>query len=91
MQLLLYDGSFEGWLTAVFEVYEYKITNPQIKRVVGTNGSLFGNVHVVSTNQEKAKRVLMKMEQKISKMALSQFYKSFLSELPGITNSKISY
>jgi probable DNA metabolism protein len=91
MKTVLYDGTFEGFLTTVFEVYEYKLTQPQIKRGAVTDGSLFGDMHVVQTNSEKAKRVLTKLEQKISKTAMSQLYKSFLSELNGIENALLRY
>jgi len=91
MKPVLYDGTFEGFLTAVFEVYEYKIIQPQIKTGDVADGSLFGDMHVVQTNGEKAKRVLTKLEQKISKTAMSQLYKSFLSELNGIENVLLRY
>ena len=91
MKPVLYDGTFEGFLTTVFEVYEYKLTQPHIKRGNVTDGSLFGDMHVVQTNNEKAKRVLSKLEQKISKTAMSQVYKSFLSELTGMENLLLRY
>ena len=91
MTPVLYDRSFEGLLTAVFEVYEYKIEDPQITKEDHSNGSLFGNAHIVNTNGEKAKRVWIKLEQKISKTAITQFYKSFLSEQPGIENILLCY
>lgn len=91
MKPVLYDGTFEGFLTAVFEVYEYKITAPQITRGNATGGSLFGEVHVVQTNNTKAKRVLVKLEQNISTAAMSQLYKSFLSELNHIEDVLLRY
>jgi probable DNA metabolism protein len=91
MNPVLYDGSFEGFLTTLFEVYEYKIQGAEIKREEVANGSLFGDAHVVQTNGDKAKRVWIKLEQKISKTAMSQFYKSFLSELPGIDDVLLRY
>ena len=91
MKPVLYDGSFEGLLTTIFEMYEYKIAQPQIKRGDTANGSLFGDVHVVETNSEKAKRVLSKLEEKISRTAMNQFYKSFLSELHGIDDILLRY
>ncbi len=91
MKLLLYDGTFEGFLTAVFEVYEYKIEQPQIKRGDTVNGSLFGAPHIIQTNDAKAKRVLSKLEQKISKTGINQLYKCFLSELRDIENVLLGY
>lgn len=90
MKPVLYDGTFEGFLTAVFEVYEYKIAEPGIKRGNAT-GSLFGDAHTVQTNDEKAKRVLAKLEQTISKTAMRQLHKSFLSELIDIENVLLRY
>ena len=91
MKPVLYDGTFEGLLTVVFEVYEYKMEQPRIKRGNVADGSLFGDVHVVQTNNAKAKRVLTKLEQKISKTAMTQVYKSFLSELNGMENLLLRY
>lgn len=91
MKQLLYDGTFEGFLTSVFEVYEYKIVQPQIKRGNVIDGSLFDTMHVTQTNDAKAKRVLTKLEQKISKTGINQLYKCFLSELTAIENVLLRY
>lgn len=91
MKPVLYDGTFEGFLTAVFEVYEYKIIQPEIRRGNVADGSLFGEVHIVHTIEAKAKRVLAKLEQTLSKTAMSQVYKSFLSDLPDIENVLLRY
>lgn len=91
MKPVLYDGTFEGFLTTVFEVYEYKMAQPEIRRGNVTDGSLFGDVHLVQTNSEKAKRVLAKLEQKISRTAMTQLYKSFLSELKGMEDVLLRY
>ncbi|MEO5501901.1 MAG: DNA metabolism protein, partial [Ginsengibacter sp.] len=60
MTSVVYDGSFEGFLTAVFEVYEYKFHDPALS----SNNAplpLFGQKHVVHTSSEKAERVLKKL------------------------------
>jgi probable DNA metabolism protein len=86
MNLVLYDGSFEGLMTAVFEVYEYKISMPNIVKINEESGSLFGSNHTVQTDKEKANRVLKKLKDKLTANALSQVYKTFLSELRDIEN-----
>jgi len=91
MKPVLYDGTFEGFLTAVFEVYEYKIAGPKISRAHIAEGSLFGDVHIVHTNHAKVKRVLAKLDQKILKTTINQLYKTFLSELTGIENVLLRY
>jgi probable DNA metabolism protein len=91
MNTIVYDGSFSGLLTAVFEVYEYKMTDVSIRKQQAANSSLFGNAHRVYTNNIKAERVLKKLEQKLSGNACQQFYKTFLSELPSIENTLLRY
>ena len=91
MQLLLYDGSFEGWLTAIFEVYEYKFADVSIKKEDAAQVSAFGNIHKVHTDNAKAARVWKGLRQKISANAASQLYKSFLSEIDGMENVLLRY
>ncbi|PZR27434.1 MAG: DNA metabolism protein [Citrobacter freundii] len=91
MEKVLYDGSFIGLLTAIFEVYEYKLENPSITRNEIVEGSLFGGTHTVYSDEIKAKRVLKGMEAKMSKTAMTQFYRCFLSELPGMEDCLLRY
>lgn len=81
MQLLCYDGSFDGFLTAVFEVYEYKFQQPSIVSIEKKTNSLFQQNHVVITNTQKAERVLKKLQQKISIPTIKNLIAVFLSEL----------
>lgn len=90
MDILICDGSFKGLLTAIFEVYEYKMAQPHIYRQEAT-GSLFGKVHMVNNNTEKSERVLARLDQKLSRHSLKQLYKAFLSELPEIENHILRY
>ena len=86
MNIVMYDGSFEGLMTAVFEVYEYKITAPNIVNGKGQTVVLFGAVHNVQTNQNKTARVFKSLKDKLTPNAFSQLYKVFLSEEKGIEN-----
>lgn len=91
MDILVYDKSFNGLLTAIFEVYEYKFKNPMIYTEGYERASLFGTTHIVQTNNEKSERVLAKLDMKLSKISMNQLYKTFLSELAGIENSLLRY
>lgn len=86
LQTVLYNGSFEGFFTAVFEVYEYKFAEPDIQIEGASNISLFSSPHVVTANTTKAERVLKALQQKITTKTFGNFYRTFLSELPGIEN-----
>ena len=91
MNIVVYDGSFEGLLTTIFEVYEYKIQQPQICVSNAAEGSLFGDVHVVQTDANKSIRVYKKLQERLSKIAVSQIYSTYLSEIKGIENILLRY
>ncbi|WP_246197900.1 TIGR03915 family putative DNA repair protein [Chitinophaga agrisoli] len=91
MQTVLYDASFEGFFTAVFEIYEYRISQPDIQREGAAAVSLFGNTHTVHTDRNKAGRVIKKLQEKLYEDAFRQLYWSFLSAQPGIENTLFRY
>lgn len=81
MNTLLYDGSFDGLLTAIFEVFEYRFHDVNIvKRENFQQENMFAEVHEVITQNEKAERVLKKIEDNIGKMGVHELLKVFLSE-----------
>ncbi|MEO8416736.1 MAG: TIGR03915 family putative DNA repair protein [Ginsengibacter sp.] len=91
MNIVTYDGSFAGYLTAVFEVYEYKIDQPSICIAGANSGSLFGNIHNSIANEEKSKRVFEKISDKLGQKGLSELRKTFLSEIRDTENVLFRY
>lgn len=91
MQTLVYDGSFTGFLTAVFEVYEYKITGVNILPLHRQQPALFGELRQVHTDEAKAGRAAKGLKQHVSGGAFAQFYKTFLSEKEGMENLLLAY
>lgn len=91
MHTILYDGSFDGWLTAVFEIYEYKMEAVAIYRNNKAIPCLFGETRTIVTQAAKAERVYQKLKKQLSPAALQQVYKTFLSELPGTENHLLGY
>lgn len=91
MNIVSYDGSWFGFFTAVFEIYEYQITEPYIAGAEVTPGSLFAATHLCHTNEEKALRVIKKLQQKLTPKAFQQLYKTFLSEEKEIENVMYRY
>ena len=85
MTTIIYDGSFEGLLTAIFEVYEYKFSDPGI---FPKNAAipLFGKQHIVHSSPEKAERVLKKLRATLSASVCKKIYEVHLSEKEGIAN-----
>jgi probable DNA metabolism protein len=91
METLIYDGSFAGWLTAVFEVYEYKLGAVTITPADSPAQSLFGATRQVITVEEKAARVWKGLELRTSRQAARQVYHTFLSEEEGVEAQLLSY
>lgn len=83
MTTLLYDASFDGLFTAIFEVFEYRYQDVEItSRERFYQENIFAEIHEVITQTDKSKRVLNKLEQNIGKSGIHQLLKVFLSEDP---------
>lgn len=91
MTTLLYDGSFDGLFTAVFEVFEYRYKDVEIVSTENFHQeNIFAEIHEVITQPEKSERVLNKLEQNIGKPGIYQLLKVFLSEDPELENLILS-
>ncbi|WP_432412702.1 TIGR03915 family putative DNA repair protein [Rasiella sp. SM2506] len=88
---LVYDGSFEGFLSAVFQVYEEKLTEVTIEREMLATETFFTEPSTVLTDPEKANRVWKGLGNYCSTEGKNNIYKTFLSELPGIENTLLHY
>ena len=85
--IVLYEPSFEGWLSAVFYVYEHKLHhNPALKLVAQDSyvPSLIDHCVTVPVNAEKAERVLVKLGQLIGRSGIRQILWGLLSEKDNI-------
>jgi probable DNA metabolism protein len=91
MATLVYDGSFAGLLTAVFDVYEYKFTQCNITPEQHRQDSLFEQTHIVETDANKANRVWTGLKKIAGQHAVSNLYKTFLSEEEGMENHLLQY
>lgn len=86
MTTVLYDGSFEGMLSAIFDVYFHKIKGAQIYVKDFFKGDMFNYIHETETRAEKYERVEKKLKEKLSPQGWKNFYYSFLSEINGTEN-----
>lgn len=89
--ILTYDGSFEGFLTCVFSVFEQKLRVSSISNKNEVQQDFFSIPEVIITDTEKAERVKKGMREKISPQARKQLYYAFLSEMPGIEMTMLNY
>lgn len=81
MTTLVYDGSFSGLMTAVFEVFEYRYDTAEIISSQDyIQEDFFAEKHEVITNEEKADRVITKLEKNLGKKGVRQLLFVYLSE-----------
>lgn len=78
----IYDGTFEGFLTAVFECYQRKPTVVKIVAERIAQENFFDEEHTVYTDQTKADRVWKGIQTKLGKKAGDWIYRAYLSEKP---------
>ncbi|WP_130735690.1 TIGR03915 family putative DNA repair protein [Flavobacterium sp. J27] len=83
---LSYDNSFEGFLTAIFEIYEYKYVEVTIVKTRVSQDALFGETVTIITNIEKANRVLVKLEILLGKYGVRQLLYAYASEDKNVEN-----
>lgn len=74
MTTLIYDGSFEGLLTVVFDIYEHKLGAVKIRRGDWQEQALFEDVLKVVTEETRANRVLKGLRGKLSTIGLHRIY-----------------
>ena len=90
MTTLVYDGSFEGLMTAVFEVFEYRFKPVKIMSREHYAEDFFSAFHEVITDSEKADRVIKKLENDLGKSGVKQLLLVYLSERPDSGNLILS-
>lgn len=80
MNVFLYDGSFEGLLSCVFESYRTQIIPDKIENKERHQPILLGQTIEIVTDVAQAERVLKGLDKRTQGRAHSLFYKLFLSE-----------
>lgn len=91
MTRLIYDGTFEGMLTAVFEIYERRLTH--VKLVTGEfyNSALFEDLLKITTDEVRAGRVLKGLRQKLSASGIQRLYIAHMAEIAGEDDNILGY
>ncbi|MGI9527399.1 MAG: TIGR03915 family putative DNA repair protein [Weeksellaceae bacterium] len=84
MTYLIYDGTFEGFLSAVFDAYDLKLKEVQIKKEQDDLPDLFAQKIYVATVEEKSERVKKKLVDLLGNNGFKNLWKVTLSELPTV-------
>lgn len=85
--LIVYQSSFEGWLSAVFYVYENRLQNQPYLQLIDIDDyqpSLIDTASYVAVDDTKAQRVLTKLNKVLGHSGMRQLLWGFLSEKQGI-------
>jgi probable DNA metabolism protein len=77
----IFDGSFEGLLSSIYEAFYRHETPNNILTRLPLQESLIDNNIVIQTDSEKAIKVNNSIREKISQLTLEKIYYSYLSEL----------
>lgn len=91
MTTLIYDASFEGLLTAVFEIYEHKLQHVKVQKGEWLSMALFEDVIKVVTDQLRAGRVLQKLQQKLTPAGLQRLYAAHMAGMDNEDDMLIGY
>lgn len=83
VKTLIYDGSFNGFLTAVFIAFDEKIQVADIQKNSVSQNGLFSETETIFTRTERAKRVWNGIQKK-SHTAIKNIYFAYLSETEGV-------
>lgn len=76
---VLYDGTFEGFLTLVYDVY-YDALKPTSILKEEPKELLFEPLHVIFTDEHKAKKVLCALQKKFTKEHYDRIFHVFLCD-----------
>jgi len=82
-KILIYDGSFNGFLTAVFMAFDEKVQVTDIQKNSISQNGLFSDTQTIFTQMDKAKRVWNGIQRK-SNTAIKNIYFAYQSESKGI-------
>ena len=82
-KILIYDGSFNGFLSAVYAAFEKRIQVSDIRKISHSQDGLFTETLNIRTNLDKAQKVWNGIGTK-NKSAVKKCYFAFLSEYEGV-------
>lgn len=81
-KIILVDGTWDGLLSAVFDVFAYKLVPVAVEHSATYQAALFAATHEVATTADKVSRVQQALKKKIGARAYAELYYVYLSELP---------
>ncbi|AEF93672.1 hypothetical protein Desca_0792 [Desulfotomaculum nigrificans CO-1-SRB] len=91
MVIYIYDGSFEGLLTAIYEAYYRREQPEHLLARREFMPDLFSQPVYIDTDHIKSEKVFLSIENKISSAALRHVFYAFLSETEAVGTMIYNY
>lgn len=91
MVTLIYDGTFEGLLTTVFEVYEHKLDDVKVCPEHLLEPNFFDAKRSITSDTIKANRVLKGLHQRLAAGGVQRLYAAHLSEIKGEEDNLLGF
>lgn len=91
MTILFYDGTFEGLLTVVFEIYDRKLTAVKVYKGRQQATAMFEQTLDVATNEIYATRVLKGLRKKLSPNGVQRLYIAHMAEMDNEENNLVGF
>ena len=91
MVSLLYDGSLDGFLTAIFDAYERKLQVHNIRKQGRLLQDLFGESIFIEADKQKAGRVWDSFTAKVTNTGKDYLICALLSELPDVEDALFGF
>jgi len=77
--ILIYDNSFEGFLSLVYDVFYQKLKPLKIHKKL-PNEMIFEEIHFIKTNEEKYTKVLKAIKSNFSKQSIEKILNIFMCD-----------
>jgi probable DNA metabolism protein len=91
MTTLFYDGSFEGLLTAIYEIYDRKLGLVKLQKGELYDSAMFEDTLKIITSDNYATRVLKGLRTKLSPNAVQRLYIAHMAEIANEENNLVGY
>ena len=89
--LYIYDGTFDGFLTTIFDIYASKQKPEQIVKEHLWQSGFFETPAHITTDSAKSERVWNGIAKRTNKRVTRMLYLAFVSELPAVEMTLYSY
>ncbi|MEW9093780.1 MAG: TIGR03915 family putative DNA repair protein [Clostridiaceae bacterium] len=91
MIVYIYDGSFEGLLTVIYEAYYNKYKPEKIMKEKDYTYNFLYHIVKIENNKEKCEKVYRAMKSKLNSSSINNIFLIYMSEVEGAENLILDY